>query len=180
VKTAAIPAPNLDGEENIPAPKTTSKSKATPESQATPTPAAQKKARGEKVQKPSPTPVQTPKLKAKAEKPTPNMRGSIPFVPENSPKAEPEQKAESLPPLEQDAKEKVRMREIKATALEDADIKALKDKADAASDSDQKAASKAYYKALYEKMRSIDPMLKERIDRTESIMMKRIDGGAAE
>jgi hypothetical protein len=29
-------------------------------------------------------------------------------------------------------------------------------------------------------MRSIDPMMKERIDRTEAVMMKQLDGGAAQ
>jgi hypothetical protein len=177
-KRHAAPTPNPDDEEDaVPArkAKATPKPKATPEPEATPTP----------TPKPEPTPTPTPAVSkkrkgAKGQKPAPNLRASIPVVPENSPPPQPSQTTETLPPLEQDAKEKAHLKEIKATALEDADIKALKDKADAASDSDQQAASKAYYKALYEKMRSIDPMMKERIDRTEAAMMKQLDGGTAQ
>jgi hypothetical protein len=168
-KKRAAPTPNPDDEEAVPAQKAkaTPKPKATPEPEAAPTP--------------TPTPAVSKKRKGvKGQKPAPNLRASIPVVPENSPPPQPPQTTETLPPLEQDAKERAHLKEIKATALQDADIKALKDKADAASDSDQQAASKAYYKALYEKMRSIDPMMKERIDRTEAVMMKQLDGGAAQ
>lgn len=76
----------------------------------------------------------------------------------------------------QDASERARLREIKAKALEDKHVRSLQEKADNASnDDDQRKASKAYYKALYGRMRSLDESLKPRIDRMEAATLKRLD-----
>jgi hypothetical protein len=52
----------------------------------------------------------------------------------------------------------------------------LQSKADAASEPDaQLKATKAYYKALYGKMREVNPSMKDRIDRTEAAAMRRLE-----
>ncbi len=63
----------------------------------------------------------------------------------------------------------------KAKAMEDPEIQALKQKADeAVTDAEASKAQKAYNKALFAKMRKLDPLIKERIDRMEAAMMKRL------
>ena len=61
-------------------------------------------------------------------------------------------------------------------ALEDNHVRSLQEKADSASgEEEQHKASKAYYKAMYEKMRSLDESLKNRIDRMEAATLRRLD-----
>ena len=63
----------------------------------------------------------------------------------------------------------------KARAMEDAEIQALKKTADnAVSDDEANKAQRAYNRALFAKMRKIEPGIKERIDRMEAAMMKRL------
>jgi len=63
----------------------------------------------------------------------------------------------------------------KARAMEDPEVAALKQKADeAVSDDEANKAQRAYNKALYGKMRKLDPLIKERIDRMEAAMMKKL------
>jgi hypothetical protein len=70
--------------------------------------------------------------------------------------------------------EKFKYDQAKAKALEDSEIQELKQKADnSTSDEESKKASRAYNKALFNKMRRIDSSLKDRIDRMEAAMMKR-------
>src|SRR5438132_22984 len=72
--------------------------------------------------------------------------------------------------------ETARFQQAKAKALADKRIKDLQEKADSAPNEDaQQKASKAYYKALYDRMRKIDPGLKDRIDRTENATMKQME-----
>lgn len=74
--------------------------------------------------------------------------------------------------------ETARFEQARTKALADKQVKQLQDKADnAVKDEDQRKASKEYYKALYSRMRKIDPSLKESIDRTEAVTMKRLDRG---
>ena len=63
----------------------------------------------------------------------------------------------------------------KARALADPHIQDLQSAMDGATGDDAKAASRRYYKALYEKMREIDPSVKDRIDRTEAATMRRVE-----
>jgi len=78
--------------------------------------------------------------------------------------------------IAQEAREKVHYRSVRAKALEDSQIRQLQDKADnAPSDAEQKAASIEYYHALYDKMRELDPSLKDRIDLTEAATMRRLE-----
>jgi hypothetical protein len=64
----------------------------------------------------------------------------------------------------------------KATAQEDAAIKELAAKAESAiSDADAHNASVAYNKALFRKIRAIDPSLDGYVDKMEEAMMKRLN-----
>ena len=106
------------------------------------------------------------------------MTGDVPFVPNVAPEAEkPSKPVESE--ADQDKDVETHYREIKAVALDDKEVKALKEKFDAASDADQAATEKAYYKALFKKMRTLDPTLTDHIDRMEKAMMRKIDGGGS-
>ncbi len=102
------------------------------------------------------------------------MTGEIPFV-STSPAASATPKQLSLE--DQEAKDRARYHELKAKALEDDGIKALKDKADNAAGDDTEA-EKAYNKALFKKLRSMDPSISDYIDRMEKATIKRIGGGA--
>jgi len=63
----------------------------------------------------------------------------------------------------------------KAKAMEDNQVQELKQKSDATlGEEEGRKAMRAYNKALYRKMRSIDPSLKERIDATEAAILKRL------
>ncbi len=60
--------------------------------------------------------------------------------------------------------------------MEDPEVQALKQKADeAVTDDEANKAQRAYNKALFAKMRKLDPLIKERIDRMEAAMMKRLN-----
>ena len=94
-------------------------------------------------------------------------------APEN---AQPKTIGGGISSAEEDAKEHAHFQQIKAQALEDKKIRDLQDKADnAQNDDEQRKASKEYYKALYGKMRKLDPSLKEHIDRVENVTIKRLD-----
>lgn len=106
------------------------------------------------------------------------MNDQVPFVPQPAPAAE--NNAAPVKSVASDAeaesKEKAHFQEIKAKALEDKKIQELQDKADnAADDEAQRKASKEYYKALYAKIRKLDPALKDRTERMESATMQRLD-----
>jgi hypothetical protein len=78
---------------------------------------------------------------------------------------------EANPQESEDAKFKA----AKAKALEDPEIQELRQKSDAALDPEEgRKAMRAYNKGLYRKMRSIDPSIKERIDATESAIMRKL------
>ena len=83
-------------------------------------------------------------------------------------------------PVDEDNKERARFSAVRAKAMQDKNVGALKEKAEAAqSDEELKKASKEYYKALYKRMRALDDSLKDRIDRMESAMMRRLDASGA-
>jgi hypothetical protein len=68
-------------------------------------------------------------------------------------------------------------RAARAKALEDKTVVSLQEKMDTAKDPDaSREAARDYYKALYGKMRKIDPSIKDRIDRTEAAALRRIQG----
>ncbi len=76
--------------------------------------------------------------------------------------------------------EKAKYDLAKATAVQDEKIVALKEKADAANDEeDGRNALRAYNKALFQKMRTIDGSIRERIDLMEDAVMKRLEPATA-
>ncbi len=71
--------------------------------------------------------------------------------------------------------EKKRYDQAKATAMEMPEILALKEKADNAStDEESRRALRSFNKALFNKMRQLDPTIKDRADRVEAALMKRL------
>jgi hypothetical protein len=76
-----------------------------------------------------------------------------------------------------DAIEKAKYDEVRVRALEDPRVKELKGKADEAlTDDEGRKALRAYNKALFQKMRSLDGSIKDRVDRMEAAVMKRLEG----
>jgi hypothetical protein len=103
------------------------------------------------------------------------MTSQVPFVPPPD-KAETEAPPADVPnPQEVVAEETTHFQAAKAKALQDPNVQDLQSKSDAATGDDEKAATRRYYKALYEKMREIDPTIKDRIDRTEAASMRRLE-----
>lgn len=105
------------------------------------------------------------------------MSEPVPFVPGNESPIPEEKTVGPAPDLnpEVEAKEKARYREVRTTALEDPHVAELKEKSDSAGDDKTHAASKAYYKALFGKMRKLDGSLKNRIDRMEAATYRRLE-----
>jgi hypothetical protein len=100
------------------------------------------------------------------------MTSQVPFVPGNE-KAEPPA-PQTKSPAEEEADQTKHFQAAKTKALEDKHVQELQAKADNATGDDVKPASRRYYKALYEKMREIDPSVKDRIDRTEAASLRRV------
>jgi hypothetical protein len=101
------------------------------------------------------------------------MTSQVPFVPPAEKSQEP--LVETKTPAEEEAEETSRFQAAKTKALEDERVLDLQAKADSATGDDAKAAMRRYYHALYNKMREIDPSLKERIDRTEEATLRRAE-----
>jgi hypothetical protein len=126
----------------------------------------------------TPTPESTPAA-TPAEEATPapahnpgTMSSQVPFVPAPTPS---EPVVETKSPAEIEADEESHFQAAKAKAMQDADILDLQSKADSATGDDLQPAEKRYYRALYDKMRDIDPSIKDRIDRTEAATMRRVE-----
>ncbi len=101
------------------------------------------------------------------------MNSQVPFVP---PAEKPEEPVvETKTPAEEEAEETSHFVAAKAKALADERVQDLQSKADSATGDEAKAATRRYYRALYEKMREIDPTLKDRIDRTEEATLRRVE-----
>jgi len=162
--TEAAPTPEATA---TPAPKSS-------ESEATPTPAERPKPTVESTPRPTPPP-------APAETPSNGgITSQVPFVP-----TEPSQQpvapiVETKSPVEEEAEVTARFQTAKAKAVEDSHVQDLQAKADSATGDDAKPALHRYYRALYDKMREIDPGITDRIDRTEAATMRRVDAEADE
>lgn len=139
------------------------------------TPAATPKPTPKAAETPKPTSSPKPKPEAAVATPTPKpkptptekLSESVPFVsaPEKVEVPKPVTKPLVGSPSSDDPYQIAR-----AKALEDAQVKALQDKADSAiSEEEQRQATREYYKALFNKIRKIDPSLKERVDRMEAL-----------
>ena len=100
------------------------------------------------------------------------MTEPIPFIPtEPAPK-------KTVRPEPNEAAERAKFNEVKTKAAVDKHLQALKQKMDAATaDGDIKQTAREYYKALFTKMRKMDPSIKDHVDRMETAVMKRIDAG---
>lgn len=105
------------------------------------------------------------------------MSAPVPFVPGEESPAPEENTVGPAPELnpEIERKEKARYREVRAKALEDSQIAELKEKSESVEPDKQRAAAKAYYKALFGKMRKLDGSLKSRIDRMEAATYRRLE-----
>jgi hypothetical protein len=122
--------------------------KATPEPKATPAP------------KTTPTPRATPAPKPPKTSKTPTAPKPAPAIDEGA---------------DPNAIEQARFNAAKSKALEDSEIQELKQKSDDALDeAEGPKAMRAYNKALFRKMRSIDPSIKERIDATEAAILRKL------
>lgn len=75
-----------------------------------------------------------------------------------------------------EAKEKARYRDVKTKAQAEKDLQALRDKMDAATaEAELRTTSREYYRALFTRMRKLDPTLKTRVDRMEAATLKRLE-----
>ena len=106
------------------------------------------------------------------------MTSQVPFVPgpnelQPLPAPTPEVARQRIPGS--DTAETRHVSEVQNKAEQDAHVKQLQEAADSATGGDYKPARRRYLKALYEKMREIDPALKDRIDRTEAAALRRAD-----
>ena len=101
------------------------------------------------------------------------MTTQVPFVPAGDKSAA--SAAETKSPIEQEAEETNHFQLAKAKALEDKHVQDLQAAADSATGDDVKTASRRYYKALFGKMREIDPSLTDRIDRTQAAALRRVE-----
>lgn len=102
------------------------------------------------------------------------MTTEVPFVPPPAPPVSNTPEPISLE--DQEAKDRARFHELKAQALQDPGLKTLKDKADNAAGDATRDAEKAYDKALFKKVREMDPSISDYLDRLEAATMKRLDG----
>ena len=103
------------------------------------------------------------------------MTSTIPFVPPPAPEKPVAPVVEIKTPQEEEAEITNHFEAAKTQALQDQQVLKLQRDADAASGSNAKAVIRKYYHALYDKMREIDPGIKDRIDRTEAATMRRVD-----
>lgn len=121
---------------------------------------------------------------AVTEKPKPTPRGrkgaitKKPVEPTTSKTTGEEQKALDAAVASGDATaiEKAKYNLARAKAVEDGEVRELKAKADAAtSDEEGRKTLRAYNKALFDKMRQLDPSISERADRIEAAVIKRLE-----
>lgn len=149
-----------------------------PATTASPKPAVRKPStpkptpEGPEVVKPVPPvektePKSTPEPKPRST-PTPRVKKETPAISKSVP-------AELPPGSDAEATERWKFGEARRKALEDPEVAGLKNKAENAPEgAEARKVMRAYNKALYEKMRKLEPGLKDRIDGTEAAVMKRI------
>jgi hypothetical protein len=79
-------------------------------------------------------------------------------------------------PVDPNLDDATKYKNARSNALEDAQIKELRGKADSAIAEDEAhRASVAYNKALFRKIRELDPSLDGYVDKLEDVMMKRLN-----
>lgn len=118
--------------------------------------------------KAEPAPTPTPATLEPAQRESPPARKKSPPTPTPVPVAKPA--APRPPPKpETEATRAAKLRNAEAHAVEDPAVRELKKKIySAKTDEEQAAAYREYRSGLYQKMRELEPSLKDRIDQTES------------
>lgn len=175
-KPTPTPAPTPQPVAVKPKPKPRPKPKATPAPAETEapapaaTPAEPAKPEAEKPPTGEPAKPEAEPAKPAAETPAAEEPKAAPAKPGKPVKGAKPQPAE--PELDDATKYK----NAKAKAAEDAAIKDLKTKADSAiEEDDAHRASVAYNKALFRKIRQLDPSLENYVEKLEDAMMKRLN-----
>ena len=89
------------------------------------------------------------------------------------------EKVQNFPPstdnAEAEAAEKQKYDQAKAKAVADPKVQELRGKADlAATEDESRKALRAYNKAMFKRMKEIDPSIKEHVDRMEAAVMSRL------
>ena len=172
-----------------PTPKKSRRKTAPETEKPTPTPAPQKQEQKAPEPKAPPAPEKkvteqkAPEQKEKSveKKSAEKLEAEVPFVPEQNGNAEPKKIGGGTPaPAGDDAAERAKYQQARSKALEDKKVRELQAQSDAAaSEAEQKTLTRSYYKALYSRMRKIDPSIRERIDRTEAASLKRLERESA-
>lgn len=100
-----------------------------------------------------------------------------PQIAKNSgPKPSKEADPAAAPGEDVEAQEKRKYEDARAKALQDAQVQTLKQTADnAVTDDEARTARRTFNKALFGRMREIDPSIKERIDAMEAGVLKRLE-----
>ena len=159
-----------------PHPKTHKHHKRTTAAEAEPTPASS----------PDETTPAPPAESQATPEPKPKRKGSsitsqVPFVaPEGVTPEKVHTPEPTRSPVKDEAERTQRFQQVKSKALTDQKVRDLQAKADNASGDDERTALRQYYKALYGRMREIDPSLHERIQRTEAASLRRADSQAGQ
>ena len=124
---------------------------------------------------PSPSPKKTEK-----KEPDPgNLQQPVPFVPTPEPEAATKDGVPDILDPEYEKRIRAKYAEAKAKALQDSEISKLKEAADAVFDpAERSKALKAYYEALFDEMRDLDPDMASQIDRREKATLRRIESTA--
>jgi hypothetical protein len=157
--------------EKAPVKKSEPARKSEPASKTEPAPKTEPESTAEKPEKPEKPAASTKKGKGKA--------ASAPAPAEDTkPKTKEEQAlAAANESGDAEAIEKAKYDEVRSRVVGDEKLQALKQKAEnAPTEEEGRKDLKAYNKALFQKMRSLDPSLKGRIDRMESAVLKQLDG----
>jgi hypothetical protein len=161
--------------------------KATPTPTPSPTPAKPKP----KIVKPKPTPTPAPPETPATDTPQtpePVAVQPVPAQPENTKPAKPDKKPVAVPPkIATTAKTKpekpdvsalddtAKYQAIKQVAAQDPEIVELRSKADSAIDeAEAKKTSIAYNRALFQKIRALEPSLDAYVDKLEQAVLKRL------
>jgi hypothetical protein len=193
-KTEGAPKPKIVAPAPTPAPKRGVFSRMfgrKPTPTPTPAPTPQPVAKPKSKPRPKPKAVTTAEPATPADAPKPATTESQPpkpgdETPAPSETAKPETKPEpktakpgkpvkNAPKPAENLDDATKYKNARATALEDAQIKELKEKADSAvADDEAHRASMAYNKALFRKIRQVDPSIDGYVDKLEEAMMKRL------
>lgn len=176
-KTRMVPVDKSGKPEAEPAPKAKSKAKRTTEK---PDKTAKPKTRTEPDEKPKPEPEKPRATPEPRPRTTPAPKPATAATPKPKPAATtPKATPAPAPAADADVEtvERYKFTEAKRKALEDPAIQDLKLKADTApSETEARKALRSYNKALFQKMKKIDPSIGDRIDATEAAILKRLGG----